>query len=126
MLSIFMPSAAEHLMSISISAGTSEMMSYYMDTTIGNAAPYPLPRPGVMVRTEGLGYFSLGFLFGCCDFASPFTDTARCRLLNPSKVSRPNAECLPSAYLNLSSLQTSTGNRIAASDFLRLCSEEDC
>lgn len=56
MLSICMPSAAGHLMSIPISAGTSKMMSYYMDTTIGNPAPYPLPRPGVMVRKE-LGLF---------------------------------------------------------------------
>uniref|UniRef100_A0A8B9CUY1 ETS proto-onco 1, transcription factor n=1 Tax=Anser brachyrhynchus TaxID=132585 RepID=A0A8B9CUY1_9AVES len=40
--------AAEHLMSVSISAGTSEMMSYYMDTAIGSAGPYPLARPGVM------------------------------------------------------------------------------
>lgn len=67
MLSIFTPPAAGHLMSISISAGTSEMMSYYMDTTIGNAAPYPLARPGVMVRKKfGLFFcpehFSLGLL----------------------------------------------------------------
>ncbi|OXB58210.1 hypothetical protein ASZ78_009851 [Callipepla squamata] len=27
---------------------TSEMMSYYMDTTIGSTGPYPLARPGVM------------------------------------------------------------------------------
>lgn len=56
MLSVFMLSAAGHLMCISISAGTSEMMSYYMDTTIGNTAPYPLARPGVMVR-KAFGLF---------------------------------------------------------------------
>lgn len=43
-------------MSVSISAGTSEMMSYYMDTAIGSAGPYPLARPGVMVRRE-MGLF---------------------------------------------------------------------
>ncbi|NXO29959.1 ETS1B protein, partial [Cisticola juncidis] len=26
-------------------------MSYYLDTTIGNAAPYPLARPGMMHGT---------------------------------------------------------------------------
>ncbi|PKU31923.1 hypothetical protein llap_17773 [Limosa lapponica baueri] len=35
-----------------VDRGPSEMMSYYMDTTIGNAAPYPLPRPGVMVGAD--------------------------------------------------------------------------
>ncbi|XP_021231497.1 protein C-ets-1 isoform X2 [Numida meleagris] len=39
-----------------IAPGTSEMMSYYMDTTIGSTGPYPLARPGVM---QGAG--------SCCE-----------------------------------------------------------
>lgn len=45
-------------MSAFLSAGTSEMMSYYMDTTIGSTGPYPLARPGVMVRKGwGLSFY---------------------------------------------------------------------
>lgn len=84
---------------------------------------------------KGLGAILLSlavaFLFGCCVNGRPFTDTAWCWLLNHPEVPcssewHPEAECLLRAYLNLSSLQTQAGNRIVASDFLCLSSEEDC
>ncbi|NXV78847.1 ETS1B protein, partial [Atlantisia rogersi] len=45
-------------------------MSYYMDTTIGSAAPYPLARPGVM-KQGATGpcedpWVTCGFQSACC------------------------------------------------------------
>ncbi|NWI56395.1 ETS1B protein, partial [Calyptomena viridis] len=45
-------------------------MSYYMDTTIGNTAPYPLARPGVM-KQGAAGpcedpWVTCGFQATCC------------------------------------------------------------
>ncbi|XP_061224425.1 protein C-ets-1 isoform X1 [Neopsephotus bourkii] len=46
------------------------MMSYYMDTTIGNPAPYPLPRPGVMKQGASGPcddpWVTCGFQSTCC------------------------------------------------------------
>ncbi|NWJ00082.1 ETS1B protein, partial [Crypturellus undulatus] len=47
-------------------------MSYYMDTTIGSPAPYPLARPGMMRQGGGAGgsyedpWMSCGFQAACC------------------------------------------------------------
>ncbi|NXX94721.1 ETS1B protein, partial [Centropus bengalensis] len=45
-------------------------MSYYMDTTIGSAAPYPLARPGVMKQGPGGPcedpWVTCGFQSSCC------------------------------------------------------------
>ncbi|NWS50917.1 ETS1B protein, partial [Probosciger aterrimus] len=45
-------------------------MSYYMDTAIGNPAPYPLPHPGVM-KQGAAGpcddpWVTCGFQSACC------------------------------------------------------------
>ncbi|KGL80806.1 hypothetical protein N309_07480, partial [Tinamus guttatus] len=44
-------------------------MSYYMDTTIGSPAPYPLARPGMMRQGAGGSYedpwMSCGFQAAC-------------------------------------------------------------
>ncbi|XP_009467867.1 PREDICTED: protein C-ets-1 [Nipponia nippon] len=45
------------------------MMSYYMDTTIGNTAPYPLARPGAMQGATGPcedPWVTCGFQAACC------------------------------------------------------------
>ncbi|NXC20739.1 ETS1B protein, partial [Corythaeola cristata] len=45
-------------------------MSYYMDTTIGNTAPYPLARPGVMKQSAAGPcedpWATCGFQPTCC------------------------------------------------------------
>ncbi|NXR32867.1 ETS1B protein, partial [Zosterops hypoxanthus] len=42
-------------------------MSYYMDTTIGNSAPYPLARPGMMKQGPcEEPWVTCGFQVSCC------------------------------------------------------------